>query len=156
MSCVSDRGKWNTGQRTRSYATFLKYGKQKADRGNMATSSVLRWAVTGNRAAVSTPQLRNVVVGFSRSRRLTAYCDDIEPGGAMDTLGRTRVPKTGEIAPTLDREDRYSGAVGPTSLQSAVAVVCWGRIYGLGWLEKGLLNLRNSPKSGHNLGSTGT
>ncbi len=38
----------------------------------------------------------------------------------MDTLGRTRVPKTGEIAPTLDREDRYSGAVGPTSLQSAV------------------------------------
>ena len=37
----------------------------------------------------------------------------------MDTLGRTRVPKTGEIAPTLDREDRYSGAVGPTSLQSA-------------------------------------
>src|SRR3712207_3855681 len=39
----------------------------------------------------------------------------------MDTLGRTRVPKTGEIAPTLDREDRYSGAVGPTSLQSAVA-----------------------------------
>ena len=37
-----------------------------------------------------------------------------------------------------------------------VSVVCWGRIYGLGWLEKGLLNLRNSPKSGHNLGSTGT
>jgi hypothetical protein len=37
----------------------------------------------------------------------------------MDTLGRTRVPKTGEIASTLDREDRYSGAVGPTSLQSA-------------------------------------
>ena len=40
----------------------------------------------------------------------------------MDTLGRTRVPKTGEIAPTLDREDRYSGAVGPTSLQSAVGL----------------------------------
>ncbi len=50
----------------------------------------------------------------------TAYCDDIEPGGGMDTLGRTRVPKTGEIAPTVNREGHYSGAVGPTSLQSAV------------------------------------
>jgi hypothetical protein len=69
------------------------------------------------------PQLCRKPHFYSPPRHLvltTAYCDDIEPGGAMDTLGRTRVPKTGEIAPTLDREDRYSGAVGPTSLQSAV------------------------------------
>jgi hypothetical protein len=35
---------------------------------------------------------------------VTAYCDDIEPGGAMDALRHTRVPKTGEIAPTVERE----------------------------------------------------
>jgi hypothetical protein len=35
---------------------------------------------------------------------ITAYCDDIEPGDAMDALRRPRVPKTGEIAPTVERE----------------------------------------------------
>jgi hypothetical protein len=39
----------------------------------------------------------------------------------MDALRRTRVPKTDEIAPTVKREGHYSGAVGPTSLQSTVS-----------------------------------
>src|SRR5687767_5491091 len=73
---------------------------------------------------------------------VTAYCDDIEPGGAVDTLGRTRVPKTGEVAPTVNREGHCSGAVGPTSLQSAVAVVCWGGIGGLELLKMSLLDAR--------------
>src|SRR3712207_1715965 len=33
------------------------------------------------------------------------------------------------------------GLCGSISTQYAVAVVCWGRIYGLGWLEKGLLRV---------------
>jgi hypothetical protein len=37
----------------------------------------------------------------------------------MDTLRPTRVPKTGEIAPTVERRS-LERAVGPTSLQSAV------------------------------------
>jgi hypothetical protein len=68
----------------------------------------------------------------------TAYCDDIEPGSAMDTLGRTRIPKTGEIAPTVNREGHSGKAIGPTLLQSAVSVVCWGRTHGLESLEIGL------------------
>ncbi len=68
----------------------------------------------------------------------TAYRDDIEPGSAMDTLGRTRIPKTGEIAPTVNREGHSGKAIGPTLLQSAVSVVCWGRTHGLESLEIGL------------------
>jgi hypothetical protein len=37
-----------------------------------------------------------------------------------------------------------------------IPVVCWGGICELGWLETGLLNPQNTPKSGHKLGSPGT
>ncbi len=37
-----------------------------------------------------------------------------------------------------------------------VTVVCWGGICGLGWLETRLLSPRNTPKSSHKLGSSGT
>ena len=52
----------------RTNAAFLKYGKQKADRAYMPTSSVLRRAVTRNRGAVSTPQLRNGALGTRVNR----------------------------------------------------------------------------------------
>jgi hypothetical protein len=42
-------------------------------------------------------------------------------------------------------------ADGSIAAQSAVSVVCWGGMCGLGSLERGLLNPRNTPKFGHKL-----
>jgi hypothetical protein len=49
------------------------------------------------------------VLSGRRCLDVTAYCDDIEPGGAMDALRRILVPESGEIVPTVSGEINRAG-----------------------------------------------